>query len=297
MEVMRVTATATGSTVPRRQLGRYLRELRTNARLTVQAAAKALEWSEAKMWRIETGQTSLRSHDVETMCRVYGAPEGMKVALMGLAKETKGKGWWHAYGDVIPSGFDLYIGLEEAARSLEEYSPELVPGLFQTPDYARAVIQNNTRLPAEEIDRRVQLRVQRQVLVTRSTAPPTLRAVLNEAVVHRVVGGPAVMAAQLDRLAQLNERPNVSIRIVPFSAGAHRGLDTGPFKIMRFPTTGDGRDHEPPTVYVQGFTGALYLDKPDEIDRYAEAFAVIWDNALPQQLSSALFRQTAREMT
>lgn len=294
---MRVTATATGSTVPRRQLGRYLRELRTNARLTVQAAAKALEWSEAKMWRIETGQTSLRSHDVETMCRVYGAPEEMKVALMGLAKETKGKGWWHAYGDVIPSGFDLYIGLEEAARSLEEYSPELVPGLFQTPDYARGVIQNNTRLAAEEIDRRVQLRVQRQVLVTRSTAPPTLRAVLNEAVVHRAIGGPAVMAAQLDRLAQLNERPNVSIRVVPFSAGAHRGLDTGPFKIMRFPTTGDGRDHEPPTVYVQGFTGALYLDKPDEIDRYAEAFAVIWDNALPQQLSSALFRQTAREMT
>lgn len=292
-----MTATATGSTVPRRQLGRYLRELRTNARLTVQAAAKALEWSEAKMWRIETGQTSLRSHDVETMCRVYGAPEEMKVALMGLAKETKGKGWWHAYGDVIPSGFDLYIGLEEAARSLEEYSPELVPGLFQTPDYARGVIQNNTRLAAEEIDRRVQLRVQRQVLVTRSTAPPTLRAVLNEAVVHRAIGGPAVMAAQLDRLAQLNERPNVSIRVVPFSAGAHRGLDTGPFKIMRFPTTGDGRDHEPPTVYVQGFTGALYLDKPDEIDRYAEAFAVIWDNALPQQLSSALFRQTAREMT
>jgi transcriptional regulator with XRE-family HTH domain len=297
MEVVRVTAAATGSTVPRRQLGRYLRELRTNARLTVQAAAKALEWSEAKMWRIETGQTSLRSHDVETMCRVYGAPDDVKAALMGLAKETKGKGWWHAYGDVIPSGFDLYIGLEGAARSLEEYSPELVPGLFQTPDYARAVIQNNTRLPLEEIDRRVQLRVQRQVLVTRPTASPTLRAILNEAVVHRVVGGPEVMAAQLHRLAELNERPNVSIRVVPFSAGAHRGLDTGPFKIMRFPTTGDGRDHEPPTVYVQGFTGALYLDKPSEIDRYAEAFAVIWDNALPQQRSSALFRQTAREMT
>jgi transcriptional regulator with XRE-family HTH domain len=136
MEVMRVSEVTTGSTVPRRQLGRYLRELRTNARLTVHVAAKALEWSEAKMWRIETGQTSLRSHDVETMCRVYGAPEELKTALMGLAKETKGKGWWHAYGDVIPEGFDLFIGLEEAASSLEEYSPELVPGLFQTPDYA-----------------------------------------------------------------------------------------------------------------------------------------------------------------
>lgn len=291
-----MTEAATGSTVPRRQLGRYLRELRTNARLTVQAAAKALEWSEAKMWRIETGQTSLRSHDVETMCRVYGAPDELKVALMGLAKETKGKGWWHAYGDVIPDGFDLFIGLEEAARSLEEYSPELVPGLFQTPDYARAVITNNARLHEEDIDRRVQLRIQRQTLVTRPTSPPALRVALNEAVVRRVVGGPAVMAAQLDRLAELNERPNVSIRVVPYEAGAHRGLDTGPFILMRFPTTGDGRNHEPPTVYVQGFTGALYLDKPREIDRYSEGFAVIWDNALPEEGSSALFRQTAREM-
>ncbi|MEU8302816.1 helix-turn-helix transcriptional regulator [Actinomadura sp. NPDC048955] len=286
----------TGSTVPRRQLGRYLRELRTNARLTVQVAAKALEWSEAKMWRIETGQTSLRSHDVETMCRVYGAPEELKIALMGLAKETKGKGWWHAYGDVIPESFDLFIGLEEAASSLELYSPELVPGLFQTSDYARAVIKNNSRLQEEEIDRRVQLRVQRQTLVTRFTEPTILRAVLNEAVIRRAVGGTTVMAAQLTWLAELNERPNVSIRLVPFSLGAHQGLDSGSFILMRFPTAGDGRNHEPPTVYIQGFTGALYLDKPREIDRYAAGFAAIWDAALPQEESSALFRQTAREM-
>ncbi|MFG2249132.1 helix-turn-helix domain-containing protein [Spirillospora sp. NPDC048823] len=297
MEVKWMMEAATGSTVPRRQLGRYLRELRTNARLTVQAAAKALEWSEAKMWRIETGQTSLRSHDVETMCRVYGAPDELKVALMGLAKETKGKGWWHAYGDVIPDGFDLFIGLEEAARSREEYSPELIPGLLQTPDYLHALFRKNRPdLQAEEVERRVQLRVQRQALVTRVTAPPELKVVLNEAVVRRVVGGPAVMAAQLDRLAEANERPNVSIRVLSFAEGAHRGLDTGPFIILRFPTNGAGRDHEPPTVYVQGFTGALYLDKPREIDRYAEAFAVIWDNALSPEDSAALFRQTAREM-
>ncbi|MES9605252.1 MULTISPECIES: helix-turn-helix domain-containing protein [Actinomadura] len=287
----------TGSTVPRRQLGRYLRELRINARLTVQAAAKALEWSEAKMWRIETGQTSLRSHDVETMCRVYGATEELKTALMGLAKETKGKGWWHAYGDVIPEGFDLFIGLEEAASSREEYSPELVPGLFQTPDYLYALFKKNRPdLQAEEVERRVRLRMQRQALVTRVTAPPDLKVVLSEAVVRRVIGGPAVMAAQLDRLAQLNDCPNVAIRLVPFAAGSHRGLDTGAFIILRFPTKEDGRDHEPPTVFVQGFTGALYLDKPREIDRYAGAFTVIWDNALPQEDSSALFRQVAREM-
>lgn len=249
------------------------------------------------MWRIETGQTSLRSHDVETMCRVYGAPEELKIALMGLAKETKGKGWWHAYGDVIPDGFDLFIGLEEAACSREEYSPELIPGLFQTPDYLYALFRKNRpELEDEEVERRVQLRVQRQTLVTRVTAPPDLKMVLSEAVIRRVIGGPAVMAAQLDQLAALSERPNVSLRVVPFSAGSHRGLDTGPFIILRFPTKGDGRDCEPPTVYVQGFTGALYLDRPREIDRYAEAFTVIWDNALSQEDSSALFRQAAREM-
>ncbi|MFC5184803.1 DUF5753 domain-containing protein [Actinomadura harenae] len=220
----------------------------------------------------------------------------MRVALMGLAKETKAKGWWHAYGDVIPDSFDLYIGLEEAVETLEEYSPELVPGLLQTPDYHRALFRKNRPdLQGEEVDRRVQLRVQRQRLLTRSIAPPSLRVVLNEAVVRRVVGGVDVMSDQLDRLAEMNDRPNVSIRVAPFSAGAHRGADTGPFIIMRFPTTGDGRDHEPPTVYVQGFTGALYLDKAHEIHRYAEGWAQIWDDALPEGDSTALFRQIAKE--
>ncbi len=108
----------TGSTVPRMQLGRYLRELRQQQRLTVRAAAERLEWSEAKIWRIETGQVSLRSLDVEAMCRIYGATADLTEALMGLAKETKARGWWHSYGDVIPEGFDVYIGLEEAAASL-----------------------------------------------------------------------------------------------------------------------------------------------------------------------------------
>lgn len=249
------------------------------------------------MWRIETGQTSLRSHDVELMCRVYGAPRDLKAALMGLARETKEKGWWHAYGDVIPDSFDLYIGLEEAAQILEEYSPELIPGLLQTPDYYRALLsRNRPELQGEEIDRKAELRVKRQTLITRTTAPLTLRAVLNEAVVRRVVGGAEVMVSQLHRLAEANDLPNVALRVMPFSVGAHRGLDTGPFIMMRFLTTGDGRSHEPPTVYVQGFTGALYLDKPDEIDRYADAFAVIWNGALPEHESSALFRRVAREM-
>src|SRR5712692_7860906 len=225
----------TGSTVPRRQLGRYLRELRNRERLTVKVAAEKLEWSEAKIWRIETGQTSLRSLDVEAMCKIYGAPAGLTEALMGLAKETKARGWWHAYGDVIPEGFDVYIGLEEAASLLSMYQSELVPGLLQTEDYARTVIRSGK--PGEDdeqVDRLVHVRIARQALVQRATAPLELRAALNEAVIRRPVGGPAVMAAQLDRLAQAAEMPNVSLRVVPFSAGLHHGVMSGPFYILRF---------------------------------------------------------------
>ena len=287
----------TGSTVPRRQLGRYLRELRNRERLTVKAAAEKLEWSEAKMWRIETGQTSLRSLDVEAMCRIYGAPADLMEALMGLAKETKARGWWHAYGDVIPEGFDVYIGLEEAASQLAWYESELVPGLLQTEDYARTLIEaDNPGFDAEEISRRVHVRMARQPLVHRATAPLQLSVVLNEGILRRPVGGPTVMSAQLARLAEVSERPNVSVRVVPFSAGLHGGMLSGPFVILRFPLNGDGRESEPATVYVDGFTGALYLDKPNEVDRYAQAFDSVWAMALNESQSRTLIRQAAKEL-
>lgn len=288
----------TGSTVPRRQLGRHLRDLRGRARLTVRAAAKALEWSEAKIWRIETGQVSLRSHDVETMCKVYGAPGDLAEALRGLAKETKGRGWWHAYGDVIPDGFDLYIGLEEAAERLSWYEAELVPGLFQTADYARALIkQSDPGRDDTEVDRRVHVRIERQNLLTRATAPPRVEVLLDEAVLRRPIGGTQVMGDQLKRLVELNELDTVSIHVVPFSAGLHDGIMSGPFVTLRFPPSGDGRDPEPPTVYVEGFTGALYLDKPKEIDRYDGAFVSIRGSALDETSSMGLLRQAVRELS
>jgi transcriptional regulator with XRE-family HTH domain len=290
-------AETTGSTVPRRQLGRYLRDLRGRQRITVKAAAAALEWSETKLWRVENGHTSLRSHDVELMCRIYAAPPDMTEALMGLAKETKAKGWWHAYGDVIPENFDIYIGLEESASLLSMYQAELVPGLLQTQDYARTIIRDG--MPGEDgeqIDRLVAVRVERQALIRRSTTPLELRAVLNEAVVRRPVGGAVVMASQLDRLAEAADMPNVSLRIVPFSAGLHRGVMTGPFYILRFPVNGDGQPSEPATIYVDGFTGDLYLDKPREVEQYATAFESIWSAALDEAASRDLVRQSAKEL-
>jgi transcriptional regulator with XRE-family HTH domain len=290
-------AMTTGSTVPRRQLGRYLRDLRHQSRLTVRAAAAQLEWSEAKIWRIETGQTSLRSLDVETMCRIYGAPTDLTEALMGLAKETKARGWWHSYGDVIPEGFHVYFGLEEAASRFAWYESELVPGLLQTEDYARTVIRaDNPGVDDKEIERRVDVRMDRQALLTRVTNPPVLYVALNEAILHRPVGGQKVMARQLERLVEAGRLPTVSVRVMPFGAGLHHGAMSGPFVILRFPLNGNGQETEPPTVYVDGFTGALYLDKPHEIDRYDTAFTNIWESSLDERASEELITQVAREL-
>jgi transcriptional regulator with XRE-family HTH domain len=292
-----VSVPTTGSTVPRRQLGRSLRELRNRQRLTVRAAAGQLEWSEAKLWRIETGQTSLRSFDVEAMCKVYEAPADLTEALMGLARQTKARGWWHAYGDVIPEGFDVYIGLEEAAAQLSWYEPELVPGLLQTAGYARTLIESdNPGVSAEEISRRVHVRMARQPLIRRATAPLHLQVALNEGILRRPVGGPAVMAAQLDDLAEISELPNVSLRVAPFTAGVHPGVMTGPFVILQFPVTEDGTDSEPATVYKDGFTGALYLDKPHEVERYARAFERITGACLDQDASRSLIQRAAEEL-
>ncbi len=291
------TTETTGSTVPRRQLGRYLRDLRNRQHMTVKTAAEELEWSETKIWRIETGQTSLRSHDVELMCRIYGAPADLSEALMGLARETKSKGWWQAYGDVIPENFDVYLGLEEAASGLAWYEPELVPGLLQTEGYARAIITaDNPDVPGDEISRRVRLRIERQALIRRPAAPLALRVVLNESVLRRPVGGREVMAEQLDALAEAAELPNVTLRVVPFTAGLHHGLMTGPFVVLRFPVNGDGQDSEPPTVYVDGFTGALFLDKPHEIERFSDALEYIWAAAASEAASIRMIHESAAAM-
>ncbi|WP_256790292.1 helix-turn-helix transcriptional regulator [Frankia sp. AvcI1] len=287
----------TGSTVPRRQLGRYLRDLRNQARLTVRAAARQTEWSEAKIWRIESGLTSLRSFDVEIMCRIYEASPDLTEALMGLAKETKARGWWHSYGDVIPEQFDLYIGLEEAASRFAWYESDLVPGLLQTDEYVRALIQeDNPGVEESEIEGRVNLRMARQVILTRAAERPVLDVVLNESILRRPVGGASVLARQLDRLVEVADLPNVTIRVVPFRAGLHAGVMSGPFVVLRFPSNGDGKNTEPPTVYVEGLTGALYLDKPHEVERYEAAFTSVWDATLDESSAKDLISQAAREL-
>ncbi|WP_225731945.1 helix-turn-helix transcriptional regulator [Nocardia sp. JCM 34519.1] len=266
----------TGSTMPRRQLGRHLRDLRNRARMTTRMAAQQLEWSEAKIWRIETGQTSLRSLDVEAMCKIYGAPTDLVEPLAALARETKARGWWTAYSEVIPEGFEVYIGLEEAAERLSGYENELVPGLLQTEAYTRALLTaSRPELSGAEVARRIELRVARQAQLTRAANPLRLDAVIAESVLWRHIGGAEVMTEQLDHLLALAELPNVRIRVVPADSGYHDGMDAGPFVLLEFPERSAGELAEPPVVYVEAFTGPVYLDKEHEIDRYRKAFANI----------------------
>ncbi|WP_091449655.1 helix-turn-helix domain-containing protein [Actinokineospora iranica] len=280
--------------MPRRQLGRYLRDLRNRARFPVKLAATKFEWSETKMWRIESGLTSMRSHEVEMMCRAYGAPADTTAALMALAKETRANSWWVSYSDIIPDYLDLYIGLEDVAAELEGYWTELVPGLLQTERYARAVIEAG---PApERVEPRVQLRMARQVLISRILSPLWVKIVLNEAVLHRLIGGTEVMIEQLRHLVVMSQRNNVAIRVMPFSAGFHPGAATGPFAKLDFPTVANGAPSEPSTVYVEGFTGSLFLEKPNEIERYSKAFADLWEASMSEVESVNYIAKLAREM-
>ncbi|MFI5778584.1 helix-turn-helix domain-containing protein [Nocardia sp. NPDC051570] len=265
----------TGSTMPRRQLGRRLRDLRNRARMTTRVAAQRLEWSEAKIWRIETGQTSLRGLDVEAMCKIYGAPADLVAPLTALARETKARGWWTEYGDVIAEGFEVYIGLEEAAHRLSTYESELVPGLLQTEGYTRAVLAGGRpEMPPAEADRRIAVRLARQALLTRASEPVRLDAVLGESLLYRRIGGREVTRGQLEHLLELCDRPNIEIRLVPNDSGYHDGMESGRFVLLEF-DSGTGEVPEPPVVYVETFTGSAYYDKEAEIDRYRAAFASI----------------------
>jgi transcriptional regulator with XRE-family HTH domain len=286
-----------GSTVPRRQLGRYLRNLRNEAGLTVRAAAKQLERSEPTIWRIENGLVAVRSVEVEIMCRAYRADDDMTKALMALAKETKAKGWWQTFGDVVPEWFDLFVGLEAASTRMAEYEHSLVPGLFQTEGYARAIIAaDHPDEGRDEIKRRVELRMARQSILSRMIDPPTLRVALRDSIMRNPVGGNAVMADQLDHLAEVSELPNVDLRVVPASAGYHPGLLSGSFTVLRFPLNGGGQNSEPPTIYQEMFTGGLYLDKPQEVERFDAAFEAIWEVSLDESSSREVIAQASEEM-
>ena len=284
-----------GSSVPRRTLGRALRELRTEARMTLDGAAAALECSRQKVWRIESGLGAVRGLDVRAMCELYAAAPALTGALTGLAAETRAKGWWHAYGDAVPDWF-VYPGLEAAAGRLREHADMLVPVLLQTRGYASAVCRPRAGCPVEERDRLVEARMCRQeLLLRRLPPPPRLEVTLAEAVLLRGVGGQAVMAEQLGRLVEASWLPHVTIRVVPLAAGLSAGAVAGTFVLLDFPL-GSRVEPDPPVVYRESLTGALYLDRPAEVAAYETAWAGLDTLALGEEESRRLIVKIMEEV-
>jgi hypothetical protein len=230
--------------------------------------------------------------DVKFLLSTYGLTDRDEIwdPLLGLARESRQKGWWHQHGDAIRDWFEVYVGLEAEAATLNCYHTEFVNGLLQTRGYASAV--HRAWLPTatdEEIEQLVQVRMARQELLT-SPDGPHIWLVFNEAVLRRLVGGRAVMHDQLLRLADASTLPNVTIQVMPFSGGAHSAMD-GSFNILGFPDPVD-----PQVVYIEYQTGALYLEKREEVDRYKLIFDHLRAAALPVDASRALIRRSAEEM-
>jgi len=252
-----------GPTVRRMLVGAQLRRLRTDKGISREQAGEAIRASEWKIHRLENGQVGFKDRDIVDLLRFYGVDDPGEVAdFLVLAREANAPGWWHHYGDVLPQWFRAYVDLEAAATLIRTYEGQFVPGLLQSEDYMRAVVGGGhlDDLP-EEAEHRVQLRLGRQTLLERRDAP-RLWAVVDEAALRRPVGGPKVMRAQLERLIEASELPNVILQVLPFGVGAHPAM-VGAFSVLRF------ADQElPDVVYVEHLTSALYLSKQEDVDQY-----------------------------
>jgi transcriptional regulator with XRE-family HTH domain len=285
-----------GSTVPRRTLGIALRQARESAGFMVKDAANLLNCSNQTVWRMETGNASTKVASVMVLCDAYGVSDDMREALLGLAKESRSRGWWHAYGDVVPAWFELYVGLEQAASEVLIYEPSLVPGLLQSGDYMGAVIRaDRPELSDDEVAKRIELKQSRQELLTRAyPPPPNLSVIMSEAALAARALPLGVMRKQLWHLLQTTQITQLSIRILPLTAGPHRASVTGAFTFLRFRQ--ENGNTPPSTIYGENLTGAIYLDKPSEI----EAYRAVWDSisslALTEQQSLDEMKRILKEL-
>lgn len=284
------------STLPRRQLGRYLREYRDRAHLSLEEASTLMQWSKSPLQRLEKGQTEkVRTVDIAELCRIYDIPPEVTEELHKLAQQAAVKSWYHEFGDIVAGRLKVYLGLESWARRLTSYQ-EIVPGLLQTADYARTLTRATfPDTPDTEIDRHVQVRMQRQAIITRKTRPVVFEVVVHESAIRRVVGGPKIMAAQLRHLADAGTSPNITVRVLPFAAGYPQGIAPGPFVLMDFGEDAKGRPVEPPIVFLENLSANVYLEKPQDIARYHQLYGSIQQATLDTVTSKNLLRQVAKE--
>jgi transcriptional regulator with XRE-family HTH domain len=276
-------------TVRRRRLGHELRELREQAGLTLDQAAAGLEdFSAAKISRIETAKVGARPRDVEALLDVYGLYDPQRRAnLITLTRESRQRGWWEQFSDAMSPLQDLHIGLEAEAVSIRIFSPYFISGLFQTKTYARALIEAS--FPSEslaQLERRVELRMERQKIL-KDRDRLKIRAVLDETVLSRPVGGPGTLRSQLRRLTELAQFPNVSLRILPLSVGAHAGA--GAFRIIDLPIP------DPSVVHLEHPTGATYVEEESEVRLYSDIFKRLENVSMPSKQSLELITTLSGE--
>jgi transcriptional regulator with XRE-family HTH domain len=265
---------ATGSpTVRRRELGTLLRAMRNERGLTVDQVAAELLCSPSKVSRMETGQRGATLRDIRDLCELYGVTDASeRERLMTLAREGKQQGWWQSFA----LAHRAYVGLEQDATSLTIFQSAVVPGLLQIADYIRAIHRVGIpRLDDAAIEERVEERRTRQLLLTGEN-PPKVEVILDEAVLHRPLGGPDVMRRQLDHLIQVTEWPNISVQIIPYSVGAHPALESN-FTILEF------AGQAPTIVHAEGLAGQMYLERQQDIERYHLALEQLRDVALSQK--------------
>ena len=279
-----------GPTIRRMLVGAQLRRLRTDMGLTREEAAKAIRASEWKIHRLENGQVGFKERDMVDLLALYGVTDPDEVdEILTLAREANTPGWWQHYGDVLPPWFRTYVDLESAATLIRTYEGQFVPGLLQTDDYIRALVHGTHLESAEEVGRRVRLRMARQTLLTREH-PPRLWAVVDEAALRRPVGGREVMRGQLERLIDATKLPNVILHILPFGAGAHSAM-VGAFSILRF-----ADQQLPDVVYLEHLTSALYLDKRDEVERYLDVIEQLCIDSEPPAKTVELLAKILNEL-
>jgi Domain of unknown function (DUF5753)/Helix-turn-helix domain len=277
--------------VRRLQLGARLRQHRLTAGVTRDQAGWAIRGSESKISRMELGRVGFKERDVVDLLKLYGVDdEDERTRLLVLAHEANTPGWWQAYGDVLTTWFQNYLDLEQAAELIRTYEVQFVPGLLQTDAYARAVIMLGHGTAARaEIDRRADLRMARKQLLSRAD-PPRLWAVIDEAVLHRPIGGTDVLREQIEALLEASNLRNVRLQVMPFRSGGHAATG-GAFSILRFP------DQElPDIVYIEHLTSGLYLEKREDVDQYAAAMGRLFIEAEPPNRTPELLRQALRDL-
>ena len=280
-----------GPIVLRMLLGAQLRRLREHKGLSREDAGWEIRASESKISRMELGRVGFKERDVADLLTLYGVQdEQERAALLSLARQANSTGWWHRYNDVLPGWFQAYIGLEAAASVIRTYELQFVPGLLQTPAYARAVVLlRHARAPEAEVERRVDLRLARQRVLTRP-GPPRLWAVMDESVLRRMIGGPQVLRSQIEALIEATRLPNIRLQVIRFQSGGHSAAG-GPFTILRFPDQ-DLSD----VVYIEQLNSALYLEKRDDVMEYAVAMDQLSVGADPPGRTPEILSQILLEI-